>query len=423
MSFGLVGGNTDHLFCKVDWYSVCEHRRRSFLQDVDRYDGNRLLNTSTDDLAAYFSEKHKFDVPSLQEEAISADQREAQIDISQDPMRYIRDRSRPVHVTGTLIEVEVPYSGDQEVFFIQPTKFSMNPPRAKVVQGKLVLRVQGVDLDAATVKPQIDRTLGEIREHLERLRQTASEFNQLLFGQAVRHIEERKRKLLADRNLVANLGFALKARDGGGKTYVAPEVRRKMAPVPPKASTVTYKPEPVMSNDDYENILNLMEGMVRVMECSPSDFSHMREETLRSHFLVQLNAQYDGQATGETFNYEGKTDILVRSGGKNIFIGECKFWKGPKKFLETIDQLLGYLSWRDTKAAVVVFNQNKGFSKVLAEIEVTTPSHPNCKKLLRKRSESSWVYKFAHRDDSNREMTVTIIAFDVPSAEAKASGA
>lgn len=52
-----------------------------------------------------------------------------------------------------------------------------------------------------------------------------------------------------------------------------------------------------------------MEGMVRVMECSPRDFSHMGEETLRSHFLVQLNAQYAGQATGETFNYEGKTDI------------------------------------------------------------------------------------------------------------------
>jgi hypothetical protein len=28
------------------------------------------------------------------------------------------------------------------------------------------------------------------------------------------------------------------------------------------------------------------------------------------HFLVQLNGQYEGQATGETFNFEGKTDMI-----------------------------------------------------------------------------------------------------------------
>jgi hypothetical protein len=58
---------------------------------------------------------------------------------------------------------------------------------------------------------------------------------------------------------------------------------------------------------------------------------------------------------------QGKTDILIRIDGKNIFIAECKFWTGPKGFTETIDQLLGYLSWRDTKAAIVMFNRKKGF--------------------------------------------------------------
>jgi hypothetical protein len=73
--------------------------------------------------------------------------------------------------------------------------------------------------------------------------------------------------------------------------------------------------------------------MVHVMERSPSAFHHMDEEALRTHFLVQLNGHYEGQATGETFNYEGKTDILVRSGDRNIFIAECKFWGGPKKLI------------------------------------------------------------------------------------------
>jgi hypothetical protein len=55
----------------------------------------------------------------------------------------------------------------------------------------------------------------------------------------------------------------------------------------------------------------------------------MKEEDLRQHFLVQLNGQYEGRATGETFNFEGKTDILIRAERKNIFIAECKFWDGP----------------------------------------------------------------------------------------------
>ena len=94
----------------------------------------------------------------------------------------------------------------------------------------------------------------------------------------------------------------------------------------------------------------------------------MREEDLRQHFLVQLNGQYEGQASGETFNFEGKTDILIRAEGRNVFIAESKFWRGPESLRETIDQLLGYASWRDTKTAILIFNRQKNFSEVLAKI-------------------------------------------------------
>jgi hypothetical protein len=141
----------------------------------------------------------------------------------------------------------------------------------------------------------------------------------------------------------------------------------------------------------------------------------MDEEALRSHFLVQLNGHYEGQATGETFNYQGKTDILIRSEGRNIFVAECKFWGGPKKLTETIDQLLGYSCWRDTKVAVILFNRNKDFSKVLEAIPAAVKAHPNRKRDLGPISETNFRYVFAHRDDRNREMVLTVLAFDVPS--------
>jgi hypothetical protein len=102
----------------------------------------------------------------------------------------------------------------------------------------------------------------------------------------------------------------------------------------------------------------------------------MDEEALRSHLLVQLNGVYEGDATGETFNFQGKTDILIRKDGKNVFVAECKFWKGEIAFLDTIDQLVTtYLIWRDTKTAVIFFNRNAGFSAVLSKIAEITPKH------------------------------------------------
>jgi len=108
------------------------------------------------------------------------------------------------------------------------------------------------------------------------------------------------------------------------------------------------------------------------------------------------------------------TDILIRSEGKNIFIAECKFWFGPKKLIETIDQLLGYSSWRDTKVAIIVFNRNKDFSKVLESIQETSKGHSNFKRKIAFTSETMFYYVFAHRDDPNRELLLTVMAFDVP---------
>ena len=151
------------------------------------------------------------------------------------------------------------------------------------------------------------------------------------------------------------------------------------------------------------------------MERSPNAFKSIDEESLRSHFLVQLNGHYEGQATGETFNYSGKTDILLRVDGKNIFIGECKYWSGPKETHQTLDQLLSYSSWRDTKVALIIFNRKRNFSTVLEAITPTVEAHPNFKRSLAISGETRFRFVIAHRDDPAREMIVTVLAFDVPS--------
>lgn len=171
---------------------------------------------------------------------------------------------------------------------------------------------------------------------------------------------------------------------------------------------------------EYDEILGIIRNMGRVMEQSPRAFEKMGEEDLRTHFLVQLNGQYGGRATGETFNYQGKTDILIREEGKNIFVAECKFWGGERQFHETIDQLLSYLSWRDTKAAVLIFSRNQNFSEVLHKLEESAPLHTSFQRFVGKLDESSFQYVFHQPADKNREVILSVLAFNVPRPEPKA---
>jgi hypothetical protein len=213
--------------------------------------------------------------------------------------------------------------------------------------------------------------------------------------------------------MVASLPFKIKVRSGP-QTYVAPVTRKKIITTPPATST-PYQPEPALDETNYEAILDIIQSMALVMERSPSAFLTMGEENLRQHFLVQLNGHFEGAASGETFNYSGKTDILIRVKDRNIFIAECKFWGGEKAFLETIDQLLGYLSWRDTKAAVIMFSTNRDFSGVLQTIQDAVLKHPHLKRTLPKRSETSFRYLFGNPSDHNRELQLTVLAFNIPS--------
>jgi CheY-like chemotaxis protein len=164
----------------------------------------------------------------------------------------------------------------------------------------------------------------------------------------------------------------------------------------------------------YEDILQIIQNMARVMERSPQAFAGMEEVDLRQHFLVQLNGKFGGRATGETFNYTGNTDILIRVEDKNVFIAECKFWSGPKGLSETIDQILGYANWRDTKTAILLFNRSRQFSHVLTKIPEIAEAHPCFVRTVGLDHETIFRYEFHRPDDPDRELQLTILAFDIP---------
>jgi hypothetical protein len=84
--------------------------------------------------------------------------------------------------------------------------------------------------------------------------------------------------------------------------------------------------------------------------------------------------------------------------------------------LQTIDQILSYLSWRDTKVAVLIFNRNKGLSDVLTKIKAAAASHPHYKRGPTIEGETRFRFVFGNPSDHSREVILTVMVFDVPSA-------
>ncbi len=402
------------LFCTRDLSGILHRAADDLRRDVDGLDANRLLNTAPDDLKNYLVNKHHIEPISLLRDQWYAETQEIQVDVRHDPNRWIDDKKLPVMMPGERVEVRVPFNGDSELFYAQPNASTISQPRAMINRQELVLLYDSPADAPREVRPLVDRAIQEIEKYLGWQRSMIDAHNNSLTAIAVQAINQRRERLLAQSERAASLGIPVKRRDEAPKTYAIPTARKRSAPTLPPASSSPFTPEPAWATEQYEQALKIMQDMTLVMERSPDAFKTMDEEALRQHFLVQLNGQFEGKATGETFNMSGKTDIILREGERNVFIVECKFWKGPKAFGDAIDQLLGYATWRDGKTAILVFNRGTETSTVLAGVDKTVKAHGNFKRAIDWAHESGFRYVFHANSDHNREMILTVLVFHVP---------
>jgi hypothetical protein len=321
---------------------------------------------------------------------------------------------------GTRVEVTLPFEGDAACFDSQPTTLAFNPPRGEVDGKTLIFHVEGVGLLPEQVRAQIQQTLADITQNLKHLRIDTERFNGNLYSYSHALIAQRRRKLLTDRNLVAALGYKLKTRDDSPLPEVAP-TPRPLALQPPTASTLPYQPEPILAAKEYAYILETLQQSASMLAHSPSLFATFSEETLRGHILIHLNARFASESDGEAFAHEGSSTIALQVESRDIFMAECKVWSSPFALVATLNHLLMRGSWRDAKAAILLFYRPESgigsFAATLATVEETVKNHSNFKRELLQLSESGFTYVFAQNhlghSDPNREMLLTVLAFEL----------
>ncbi|WP_338954460.1 hypothetical protein [Spiroplasma endosymbiont of Polydrusus cervinus] len=106
-----------------------------------------------------------------------------------------------------------------------------------------------------------------------------------------------------------------------------------------------------------------------------------------------------------------KTDILLKYNNENIFIAECKIWHGKKQLFFAINQLQSYLTWRDTKSALIIFVKDKNISLIIEKINSTIIEHPQFIKKYKWLNNYDIIYEFSFEQDNKKSFQLAILFY------------
>ncbi len=403
----------DLLFNTNDLTRVLQNRNTEIEININKEKEDYLLNVGQEQYILFLIDKFKIEPLFIKTEDAHAEVKEENVNAKYFPYGYnvYEGKSYPKEVYYFYI----PFEGDKDLFNCRPSRFTFSPPRAKIDKGNIVFKFIQFREDVSEINKEYETLLNDILNYVEYVNSDIEKFNSNLHTVILNHYTKRKELILKRRQQHENLIVPLKKKSNVASTFSipSPKVKKKIS-VKPIQTQKGYTPVPTLNHSEYMDILKIINDMGKEFERKPSVYKDKGEEDLRDHFLMLLEPHFEGSATGETFNKTGKTDILLRYEGTNIFVGECKFWTGQKGFLKTIDQLLGYLTWRDSKTSVIMFVKNIDFTKVVQTAKESITSHPNFIK-AENESDVSWFnYTFHINGDKNNEIKLALMLYHTP---------
>lgn len=389
------------LFGERTLSSFLSKKSQAMQQEVVREEKNRLLNSNETEYVAFLVESFRVEPLVLHWDRMFVSDRE----------QLLTDASsRPG--TKHIVEYHVPYTGEAELLGCMPTTFASRPLEVRLEADCLSFDVVNQHGHAPAVKHMGEQAIDMIRHQADNVARDVNAYNGTLEERAREVFCRRKQELLQQGNLLQSLGVPVRKAAQVPQTFVVPLVKKRVR-VKPQAPSAAYQPEPALDEPIYQEILRITHELGIEAERHPSLYADKDEEALRDLCLMTLAPHFES-ATGETFNKGGKTDILIRHEKKNVFAAECTFWKGMKAFSEKIDQALGYLTWRDSKAAILCFVRNKELAPVLEEIEQRTPEHSYCVKYHGKKKDSWFTFEFHLPEDRTRAVHLAVQCFHFP---------
>ena len=402
------------IFAEEELRAYLEHKAHAVLSGIEQEKDDYLLNVNEDDYVRFKVAAMRVDDVIIHGEHIHASSAERMIPANSFPSHFF---VRPGEsYKKDVITFHIPVSGNLQLLQTIPSRRLMWTMPVDANQKEISFDVINFQDDAAAIVNAKDQNLRNIMQQLDNVNEEVKQFNAQVESRVRKAIQARKEKIEKQTGVLAALGVPIRRSSNTPATFAvpAPQIRKKTEVTKPAVHDTGFIPEPTLDASTYMEILRLINDVGKQFERLPSIYKGKEEEHLRDHILMILEPNFTGSATGETFNKSGKTDILLRHESNNVFIAECKFWKGAKSFGDAVSQLLGYLTWRDSKAAVVIFVQNNDFTQVLETVQHEIKRHPNYLKFVRAEDEAWTIHHVHLNGDRNRIVNLAVMLYHLP---------
>ena len=404
------------IFYEIDLRSFLESKLNRALDMIENEQEDYILNVNVDEFIEHISSFAFVEPLCVNYDNVEVSRSEALVPAELFPENYYVKPGK--NYKKDIMKFHIPFSGDRDLFRCRPSTYTLWTMDLEISKDEVIIEIINFDDDAMKIKRDFNSTLGNIKNQVMHVIEDIENYNKSISARVSEAFLKQKDKFLKQANVMSSLGVPIRKSKKVSETFSIPTPKlRKPINVSPRPSInepAGYKPEPTLEESTYFEILKLIHDLGQNFERLPSVYADKYEEHLRDHFLMILEPHFKGSATGETFNKSGKTDILLRHEGKNVFIAECKFWHGKNAFLDTISQLLRYLTWRDSKAAIIIFVQNKELSPVISNVKIVIEEHPNYICTGDDKDETWLNYKFHLNDDKDREVCLAVMLYHTP---------
>lgn len=413
---------TDRLFLGQHISAAFSHRKGEIDELVAKASDDEVLEADVDQWARGLGADHEMKAPTVDlDDAALTNLGRVEVDctgaagINMTSTEYFGGNVRR---PGYRFESRIAVAGDAN--FLRSELPGTHPLLATISSGQIVrvwewpdvLGPDAFEREVAEYKAMLGRSVEAVAVAVERENGTLAEH-------ARTTIEARREEILKEREFLGKLTIPVARVEDEPQEFGPPPIERVETPARAIDSAEADAGDRVAQpqlDEFYGHIISVIRAVGRGMERTPDSFSGAEEETLRDHVLLALNTHYRGATYAEAFNKGGKTDILIRVHDRNAFIGECKWWGGPKALEEALTQLFGYTTWRDTRVALLFFVPTKEITKTIESAREAFEQRGEFLEWLPHGEEGELVCRMRWPDDAERVATLTTLFVHLPRA-------
>lgn len=350
-----------------NFFDIEELKYKQMIEDLSN---DIIMANSNEDIIENILSRKSYNIIELSDELVDSRKIiEKEIDNPYYHFDYGRtlDKIKGLHIT---FEHEI--SGSSELLNYRASRSILwSPDNIQLMGNSLVLFYESpykenMDDVYDSIFKQYNEDIRRIKELISGCNVDIKEFNKSLINKLDSKINEKRGRISKLYELSKKMAIPISKREDA-PLFTPIKIEKKIKELSTK---VNCEEEYYIPEEHYKEILKILRQCGSSMEKIPDTYIQMGEEKLRNIFVSHLNVTYEGQAQAECFRNKGKTDICIEYNNRAAFIAECKIWKGVTTIQNTINQLLGYTTWKDTKLSIIIFNKkNKDFFSLINAFE------------------------------------------------------